>query len=265
MDEVFADLNISKVLLHSLWYFTRNPRTLYTLFSTDLWGKFKASGKASFSAESLGDLAKDYPALPYDFDQLMYICHGQRLPCQPVIDLLIQLKDQGYVLVVATNRDRMAFEITAQSLGLNTLHKGGPLFDHVITARHADYKTATTNKEGKRFSKLRFHLPNDYVTEVKGFKPGLFYYQKMRTCVDALFIKKGLATSPKIIFFDDNTSNIIHANATDLNITGFLVPSTKRAEAIAKDLAIIGIKLPPKSTSWDMLYKHFQNLFQYQS
>jgi hypothetical protein len=246
MDEVFSDFDSFSAVPAGLALFVTNPGVMLNLaIRPALRKKLTQAGKASLSAIHLGDLARGYRPLRSNFDTMMSLFHEKRRLVQSVIDVLISLKDQGYTIIVATNRDRIGFELTAKKLGFDTLYRGKRLFDHVITGGKVDYTASTTARNGRRFSRLSYDSAYDgYITQSGSYKPDADYYQVMRQVVNAHAAQNADrfdTDEPTIIFFDDKHSNVEGALISDCGITAFQVPVSSRAQSIRENLKLLQI------------------------
>jgi FMN phosphatase YigB (HAD superfamily) len=246
MDDVWLKANKGNIGLFVTRFMVTNP-----LFSWDVIsnGSLRKKVKAVISkgddkevgfSFKLAQAARGNKALEKSYDTILKKWQRERRLVKDVIDVLKRLKDQGYTIIVATNRDRMSYEITARKLKLDRLYNGKQLFDHVITGGDADFVTFTTNDNGKRFSKLNPDSRLDsYITSAPAFKPSKEYYQVVRDVVEAYVsnnLSKFATAHPRIIFFDDTLTNIEGARAASVDMVAYQVPKEDKADAMQKDL-----------------------------
>jgi phosphoserine phosphatase len=248
LDEVLIDFDSFSAIPTALSFFIANPQIMLDLaIKPELRTKLKEAGKANLSVDHLGSLARSYRPLQANFDPMMNIFHGQRRLVKSVIDVVISLKDQGYTIIVATNRDRIGFELTAKKLGFDTLYRGKRLFDHVIMGGNVDYTASTTARNGRRFSRLSYDRTYDSsITESGSYKPDANYYQVMRHVANAHAVQysdKFDTDQPTIIFFDDKKMNVERALISGCGITAFQVPATNRAQSIRENLKLLQIEV----------------------
>lgn len=252
MDEVFVNINKWKtgasVLTHAL---TQMPLFMFKM-STD--SRFRKRVNAIFSKKNkltnpesynnvsykLSQLARIYKPLRKIFDSLLIsINQTGRYRITEVVEIIKRLKDCGYTVIVATNRDRIGFELTAKKLKFDQLYNGKRLFDAVIVGDAKNFVKETT-MNGKRFSKFAPNPAyNDYITHAPTYKPGTAYYKVVRQVVDDYVAKhsnKFDTTSPDILFFDDKKENINGANKSGLNITAYHVPNSGKGKSIHKNI-----------------------------
>jgi phosphoglycolate phosphatase-like HAD superfamily hydrolase len=254
MDEVFVDAR----LWHIGSYFTlkslvMSPSLLWRM-STN--GSFRKKVKTIFSKKNkikdpethnsfsfkLVELARIYKPLRSSFDTLMKrINYSGRKLIDDVIEVIKELKDRGYTIIVATNRDRMGFELTAKKLGFDQLYNGQRLFDAVVVGGIKDIVERTTIN-GKRFSRLTTNQAYDtYITQAPAYKPDTAYYAVVRSVVDnyvAAHADKFDTTSPGIVFFDDKQENIDGANNSNLDIEAYQISSKHKGLSLRKNASI---------------------------
>jgi FMN phosphatase YigB (HAD superfamily) len=246
MDDVWLKANKGKIGLFAGWFMVTNPVFTWSVASN---GSFRKKVKAVVSkgddkevgfSFKLAQAAKGNKSLEKSYDAILKKWQHERRLVKDVVDVLKRLKDQGYTIIVATNRDRMSYEITAKKLKFDQLYNGKQLFDHVITGGNADFVTFTTNDKGKRFSRLKpdSRLDN-YITSAPAFKPSKEYYQVMRDVVDTYVsnnLSKFATAHPRIIFFDDTVANIEGARKAGVDIVAYQVPKEDKAAVMQKDL-----------------------------
>lgn len=253
MDEVFVDTNrlktASSVIVQTL---TTIPFFMWKMSTVR---GFKKKFNAIFSKENkikdpahynnasykLSQVARLYKPIRKSFDSLMRSIHQTgRYLVKDVASIIKKLKDRGYTVIVATNRDRMGFELTAQKLKFGQLYNGKRLFDAVIVGDAKDFVKETTIN-GKRFSKFTPNEKyNDYITHAPAYKPGRAYYKVVRDVVDRYVAKHSNAfdtPSPDIVFFDDKEQNIKGANTSNLNITAYQVPHTNKGTSVHNNVS----------------------------
>lgn len=248
MDDVFVKANKGNIAWHLLGYVT-DPFFWYHSLNDGRLEKMKAvlskSENGSSFAFRLADAVRGNNSLEKQYDSFLKKFQRERRLVRHVIDVLRSLKDKGYTIIVATNRDRMSFELTAKKLKLWTLYHGKKLFDLVITGGNQDFIKATTNGEGKRFSRFAFDATHDGdVIQLPYSKPDKEYFVQVRGAVNNYVQRhpeKFAASAPTILFFDDQTANIKGAEEADVDIKGFTVPAKKKGSFIAK---IFDQKLP---------------------
>lgn len=201
--------------------------------------KFKCIRKNNKHDDLLFAAARLYKPLRKKIDPLLNAIHAKRKLIPDVITLLKSLKDRGYTIIVATNRCRIGFELTAKKLNFDQLYNGKKLFDAVIVGGKADFEEKTTVC-GKRFSRLTYdHTLDDYITAAQASKPDKAYYQVVRNVVDQYVADhrdQFDSVSPEIIFFDDYLANIEGANNSDCNIKAYQVPKKKKSESMRSNL-----------------------------
>lgn len=241
MDDVFVDAyewsikahvyaNIASTLPHLGWKMLTN-------------GRFRKNVKQIFKDHKqdniLVALARVHKPLRKKVDSLLRAIHSKRTLIPDVIELFKALKDRGYTIIVATNRQRIGFEITAKVLNFDQLYNGQRLFDAVITGGTNIIPTLATIN-GKRFSRLTTDpLLDDYITVANAEKPDKSYYQVVRTVVDNYVTahqEQFDISSPEIIFFDDKKKNIDGANTSDLNISAYQVPDRKKGASMRRNV-----------------------------
>jgi len=192
-------------------------------------------------------LARLYKPLRKKVDSLLRAIHSKRNLIPDVIELFKALKDRGYTIIVATNRQRIGFEITAKVLKFDQLYNGQRLFDAVITGGTNIIPTLATIN-GKRFSQLATDpLLDDYITVANAEKPDKAYYQVVRTVVDNYVTahqEQFDTSSPEIVFFDDKQKNIDGANTSNLTIAAYQVPDRNKGASMRRNVeSYLGISL----------------------
>lgn len=184
----------------------------------------------------LAELARIYGPFRQSLDPLLIAIHTKRFLLDQVIEILKKLKDKGYTIVVATNCDRIGFELKMKALNFDTLYNGKRLFDAVVVAGKSDFIKLTTLGNKRRFSKLKPNIVFDkYITTAPAYKPEKAYYQVLRDVVNkyvadhpALFD----TLAPHIVFFDDKKKNVIGANVSDLDIHAYQISKKDQAPSM---------------------------------
>ena len=266
MDDVFVQSHKFNLGLYFLnLIFLKNPSFLWKMatdstFRKEIMHMYSKKGiNNGGSTYNLAMTAQLYPAFQSYFDDILTKFHSSRSLIDDVVTLLRDIKSAGYTIIVATNRDRMGFEIIMNQLNFNTLYYDAPLFDAILTAQRAPFVQATTLPDGKRFSTLNPKAQWDtYITCVTAFKPEKAYYKGLRELVDTY------ATShtgsfdtqePSILFFDDQIKNVTGAALSGYGIKAFVVPQADKADQMRLDLASQGVVIPYTSTFSDRLHE----------
>lgn len=250
MDEVFVDARKwsigADIIAMGIFKW---PSFLWnTTFNKKFKKRFKtiSDGTSLQTGESIhgftckvAEIARIYKPLRPLFDRLVRSVHSKRKLAKDVIALFKKLKDHGYTIIVATNRDRIGFEITANALKFDQLYNGERLFDAVIVSQEFDFvKTTTIGK--KRFSRINQKAKLDgYITNAQCHKPDKAYYEIVKDVVNAYATAhqdQFDTAEPQIIFFDDKQENIDGANNSNLDITAYQVPEKKRALSMMHNL-----------------------------
>lgn len=249
MDEVFVDPKLWDIGTHILKTNIFNiPSFSWNILTNSKFRKrFRTIIRNDNNQPQIGHgftfkmaaIARLHKPFRSSYDTILKSVHNKRTLDYCVIRLFRKLKDQGYTIIVATNRDRIGFEITAKKLKFDQLYNGKRLFDKVIVSENTDFVKATTVKS-KRFSKLNYDQKlNDYITVAAGYKPNKDYYQVVRDVVNTYTTEHQEqfdTSSPHIIFFDDKQENVNGANSSNLDITAYQVPAKERALSMQNNL-----------------------------
>lgn len=259
MDDVFVKthvFNLATYYLHLL--FVKNPSFTWrlltdTTFRTGIFTINLTKGQNDYGLSyNLARTAALYEPLQSIFDTILERFHSDRSLIPDVINVLRDLKSMGYTLVVATNRDRVGFEITMKHLHFDTLYQGARLFDLIVTTDSIPFIKASTDATGKRFSKKN-PLPvyDGYIKSIAPFKPSKQYFENLRNFINeyAKSTSHLHEKNPHIIFFDDQQKNVDGAKKSNADITAFFVPKNHKGQAIKKALASCGIIVPQNERS----------------
>lgn len=252
MDDVFVQSHKFNLGLYFLnLIFLKNPAFLWkmatdsTFYKEIMYMYSKKGINDGGSTYNLAMTAQLYPAFQPYFDSILKKFHTTRSLIDDVIALLRDVKSAGYTIMVATNRDRIGFEIIMSHLHFNSLYYGTPLFDAVLTAQKAPFVQVTTLSNGKRFSKFNPNTKWDnYITSVNAFKPKKAYYEALRSIADKYTQTHANSfdtSKPLLVFFDDLIKNVTGASISGYAIKSFVVPQVNKAEQMRLDLSLLGI------------------------
>lgn len=255
LDYVLVDINHWRVLGSIFAYVGKNPSFIWKavcpgyelnkLFSRVY--KIHTSGNGTDTTYNLIDIAHAYPSFQNNFDYWFRYIQSNISPVPDVLETCRKLKDMGYTIVIATNRERIAFELAWDKLGTLGYHNGQFLFDFAVTTKPLGKNfvdmTRYVTKPG-RFSSLEPNAAYDNVIiDIPYYKPDKNYYQALKAHIHEHAQKKGMTAEPSLIFFDDARKNIRGAFLSNQITNAFHVPSKKRAQVIKRKLRRIGIVL----------------------
>lgn len=158
------------------------------------------------------DYGRCHPKLvPYIPDLIEHFGKSRRIN-EPINHLYCYLKNEGYSIVIATNKDRLLYDLAIETLG----NEIPDMVDKIFVAEPKNDKTALvrlqtfadTSTTSKRYQDMIYRAintqPTSKIFHVPSKKPFKEYFT---------YVIKHLGNNNDMIFIDDNKKNIDAFNA----------------------------------------------------
>lgn len=151
------------------------------------------------------------------------------------------LKTKGYTIIFATNKDRIAYDITAQSLGNSFTDIASKVFiahpkndPQLISQLQAFADLTTTPQSYKDLLKKTLSIqPTEMIFHVPGKKPDFHYYD---------YLEKNLDADKNMVFIDDKLRNTQGFQELQKNSLAQRIGIVfKNAQQLAQDFVDLGI------------------------
>ncbi|MCA9770700.1 hypothetical protein KC460_05005 [Candidatus Dependentiae bacterium] len=157
----------------------------------------------------------------------------KRKPIQQMVDAAKSLKDQGYVLIGATNQDwkqHLAYREQMRKHGVDL----NEIFDAVLVTRVNHIQVPEDQKEKSFFIPVEYE--NMYAAiDKNAYKPHKEYYEILKDLTKYIASQKGI-TVDSIIFTDDKKENALGANNNGINGIHFELAGGSARKTSPEDL-----------------------------